>query len=57
MTGMQSFPESVAETMCVVGDLLFEHDRIAEIDVNPVLSRPNGTLALDTLVTLTEVND
>jgi acyl-CoA synthetase (NDP forming) len=46
--------DTLAETVCAVGDLVIEHDEIAEVDVNPVLAGPDGALALDALVTLTE---
>lgn len=46
--------DALAETVCAVGDLVVEHDAIEEIDVNPVLSGPDGAVALDGLVTLRE---
>jgi succinyl-CoA synthetase beta subunit len=45
---------ALAETVRTVGDCVVEHDAIAEIDVNPVLAGPDGAVALDGLVTLTE---
>lgn len=46
--------DKLAETVGAVGDLLVNHEEIAEIDVNPVLAGPDSTVALDGLVTLTE---
>jgi succinyl-CoA synthetase beta subunit len=49
--------DALADTVCAVGDLVVEHDEIADVDVNPVLAGPDGALALDGLVTLTEVKN
>ncbi|WP_148414050.1 acetate--CoA ligase family protein [Haloferax sp. KTX1] len=46
--------DALAEVITRVGDLLVEHEEIAEIDVNPVLATPNGATALDALVVLEE---
>jgi succinyl-CoA synthetase beta subunit len=45
---------ALAETVRAVGDFVAERDNIAEIDVNPVLANPDGAVALDGLITLTE---
>ena len=46
--------EALAETVAAVGDLVVEEEAIAEVDVNPVLARASGIVALDALVTLRE---
>lgn len=44
--------EALADTVAAVGDLVVEHDAIAEVDVNPVLATADGAVALDALVVL-----
>lgn len=44
--------DSLADVVVAVGDLLADHDEIAEIDVNPVLATEDGAVALDALVVL-----
>lgn len=46
--------DALARTVRIVGDLLIEHESIAEVDLNPVLVGPDGALALDALVVLEE---
>ena len=46
--------DALAGVVVAVGDLLIEHDAIAEIDANPVLATPDGALALDALVLLAD---
>jgi acyl-CoA synthetase (NDP forming) len=47
--------DALANTVCAVGDLVVEYDEIADVDVNPVLAGSDSALALDGLITLTEV--
>ncbi|MFC6764671.1 acetate--CoA ligase family protein, partial [Natrinema soli] len=49
--------DSLAAVVTTVGDLVVEHDEIAEIDVNPVLATADGAVALDALVVLDEEGD
>lgn len=44
--------EALSETVVAIGDLIVEHDAIAEVDVNPVLATDGGAVALDVLVVL-----
>ncbi|WP_435064384.1 acetate--CoA ligase family protein [Halobaculum sp. EA56] len=44
--------DALADVVAAVGDLLVEHDAIAEVDVNPVLATADGAVALDALVVL-----
>lgn len=44
--------DALAETVAAVGDLVVEHEAVAEVDVNPLLARESGVVALDALVTL-----
>lgn len=44
--------EALSETVVAIGDLIVEHDAIAEVDVNPVLATDEGAVALDALVVL-----
>lgn len=46
--------DAIAETVSAVGDLIAEHEAIAEIDVNPLLAAEDGVIALDALITLVE---
>lgn len=46
--------EALAATITAVGDLIVEQDAVAEVDVNPILARESGVVALDALITLTE---
>ncbi len=46
--------DAIAETVSAAGDLLAEHDAIAEIDVNPLLATEDGVVALDALITLAD---
>lgn len=46
--------EALAACVVAVGDLLCEHEEIAELDVNPVLATPDGATALDAFVRLRE---
>ena len=46
--------DALAETVAAVGDLVVEHEAVAEVDVNPLLARESGVVALDALITLTE---
>lgn len=58
LSGFRDHPaadvDALADTVAAVGDLLAEHDEIAEIDVNPVLATGAGATALDALVVLEE---
>ena len=45
--------DALAETVAAVGNLVAEHEAVAEVDVNPILARESGVVALDALVTLT----
>ena len=44
--------DALADAVVTVGDLVVEHDAIAEVDVNPVLATADGAVALDALVVL-----
>ncbi len=44
--------DALAEAVRQVGDLVAEHEAIAEVDVNPLLANEEGVVALDALVTL-----
>jgi acetyl-CoA synthetase (ADP-forming) len=44
--------DALATVVRRVGDLVVDHDAIAEVDVNPVLATPDGAVALDALVVL-----
>lgn len=46
--------DALAAVVETVGDLVVEHERIAEVDVNPVLATDEGAIALDALVVLSE---
>lgn len=58
LRGYRSSPpadlNALASTVQAVGDLVHEHESIAEVDVNPVLAQESGVKALDALVTLSE---
>ncbi|ELZ05192.1 CoA-binding domain-containing protein [Natrialba asiatica DSM 12278] len=44
--------EAVAEAIVAVGDLVAEREAIREVEINPLLARPDGAVALDALVSL-----
>lgn len=44
--------EALAEAVVTIGNLVVEHDAIAQVDVNPVLATAEGAVALDALVIL-----
>lgn len=46
--------DALAGIVQTIGDLVADHDDIAEVDVNPVLAQEDGAIALDALVTLRE---
>jgi acyl-CoA synthetase (NDP forming) len=46
--------DALASVVQTVGDLVVDHEDIAEIDVNPVLATGDGAVALDALVVLSE---
>jgi succinyl-CoA synthetase beta subunit len=46
--------DALAATVRAVGDLVANHEQLAEVDLNPVLASPDGAVALDGLVTLRE---
>lgn len=46
--------DALADVIVGVGDLLQDHESIAEIDANPVLATADGAIALDALVILEE---
>ncbi|WP_121743120.1 acetate--CoA ligase family protein [Natronorubrum halophilum] len=48
---------AIAEAIVTVGDLLVEREEIRELEVNPLLARPDGAVALDALVTLDALED
>ncbi|WP_247004675.1 acetate--CoA ligase family protein [Halosolutus gelatinilyticus] len=43
---------AVAEAIVTVGDLLVEREAVREVEVNPLLARSDGAVALDALVSL-----
>jgi hypothetical protein len=43
-------PTALLDAIVALGDLAAAHPEIAEIDVNPLLVRPNDVVALDALV-------
>lgn len=43
---------ALADVVSTVGDLVVDNERVAEIDVNPVLATAEGAIALDALVVL-----
>lgn len=56
LTGYRGRPaadlDALADVVVAVGDLVVEHQAIAEVDVNPVLATADGAVALDALVVL-----
>lgn len=44
--------DALADVVASVGDLVTDHEAIAEVDVNPVLATGGGAIALDALVVL-----
>lgn len=46
--------DAVAAVIASVGQLMLAHPEIVELDINPLLCRPDGVTALDALVVLTE---
>ena len=50
----QADVDALAATVAAVGDLVVEQAAVAEVDLNPLLARESGVVALDALVTLTE---
>lgn len=46
--------DALAATIVAVGNLVVEHEAIAEVDVNPLLATEDGVVALDALVTLAD---
>ncbi|ELY50442.1 acetate--CoA ligase family protein [Natronolimnohabitans innermongolicus] len=45
---------AVAEAIVTVGDLLAEREDVRDVEINPVLARPDDAVALDALVTRTD---
>ena len=50
--GPRADVDALADVVVAVGDLVCEHDAVAEVDVNPVLAGADGAVALDALVVL-----
>lgn len=46
--------DALADAVSAIGGLVARREGIAEIDANPVLATPEGVIALDALVVLTE---
>lgn len=46
--------DALARVVRAVGDLVVEREAVAEVDVNPVLSSPDGAVALDATVGLAD---
>jgi acetyltransferase len=48
--GIEDRREDVARTLLTLGRIALEHPEITEIDVNPLILRPEGAVAVDALV-------
>lgn len=46
--------DSLVDTVLRVSEILEENEGIKEIDINPLLAGPEGTVAVDALITLSE---
>lgn len=46
--------DAVAQVVAAVGRLVADHPEIEEIDINPLVARPDGVTALDVLITTSE---
>lgn len=44
--------KAIAEIVIKISDLIVSNDRISEIEINPLVARPDGVCALDALVVL-----
>ena len=52
--GLVDGGDGVAEALVAIGRLAAEHPEVAEIDVNPLIVGPEGTIAVDALVVVSE---
>lgn len=48
--------KAVAKAVSAVGRLMLDHPEITELDINPLLARPDGVTALDALITCEEAH-